>query len=122
MVLPLDEFSQVKCYQAGGAKPRGETQTAKLIEKGKNGPNTARLRGFSELSPATIRLTNLIRTARQKKVPLANCIKSLGLITGYFIISVSAKFDLLGSNTQSETKVCRNPSRAEALAGNYGIT
>jgi hypothetical protein len=58
----LDAICQVKCIEAGRAKPYEETQTAKLYEKGINGNRVGFLGRMPQLSYMEFRLTNLTHT------------------------------------------------------------
>ena len=56
-----NESSCVKSHQVGGVKLHGETQTAKLMEKGVNETNARVLGRTPDLNCMTLRITNLIK-------------------------------------------------------------
>ena len=100
----LVELIQVKWLLAGGVKPHEETQTGKLELKENNRQCVVCLGLFSKLVYTMIRLTNLIHTARHKWDLLLNYTKGNRITIGYYIISLSVKFKLLLSTTQSRLK------------------
>lgn len=75
----MNRYNHVKDYQAGGIKPLEETQTAKLIGKGKNEISIQIPGFFPNLSVMTIRITNLTHSIRHnwtsaKSIPRAGAL------------------------------------------------
>jgi len=116
------ENSCVKSYQTGRAKLYGETQTAKLIEKGVIGSSTQDLGLNPNLLCAPLRITNLnIRNVLHKR----NLAERVTRANALFPLILSLVLELFSTNNGTPRREDNSYARSQAqkaTSRNYGIT